>query len=298
MTKNLFRLELLPNEILIDLFRYFHPRDLFQAFYNLNSHFNILLQTLHYLSLTLSTNYSNKDDYFPYIRILIINRAVDINLNYFSQIHHLILRYPTDKLLNQLNNQTLPYLKHLRINHMHISVLNRISDVCEKIFSNTFSNLESCYLFEWGTITKIQNWTQLPSLRILKVGTIDLLVYKAILSVCPNLYFLQLATILPNNTHFNINQHRNLKRMIIRTTAFVQPWKDEDISCCFSYVPYLEYLSLHRTDMMIVSKYDWLAPIIACYLPFLRQFDFYLHAEIFQHNQYQSRFIINRTQLF
>jgi hypothetical protein len=311
MMKIPFRLEFLPNELLIYIFQYIQPRDLFHAFYNLNFRFNILLQTLPYLSFTLSINNSNPDDFFPYIRILMINRAIDINLNYFTRIRYLILRYPTDQLLAQLNHDTLPCLEHLCVNHMHISLLNRIPDLCDKIFSDIFPNLQSSYLCQWETITNSQGWRQSSSLRILKVGTIDLVIYKAILSSCSNLYFLQLATILPNNKLFNITPHRNLKRMIIKTTSFVRPWNDDDVSCCLSYVPCLEYLCVHRTNMMIIPKYDWLASMIACHLPCLQRFDFYLHffhAKIFltpdieirfRHihgNRYQSRFIMNRTR--
>jgi hypothetical protein len=315
MNSNLFRLEFLPNELLIDIFQYFHSRDLFRAFYNLNIRFNMLLQSLHYLSLTVSSKNSIEGEFLPYIRVLIIDRAIDTNLNRFNQIQYLILRYPTDQLLAQLNGNTLPHLKHLCVNHMHISVLNRIPDLCDKIFSNHFPNLKSCYLFEWWTIIKIQTWTQSSSLRILKVGKIDLFVYKIILSSCPNLYLLQLATITSNNTPFDISQHVNLKRLIIKTTAFVQLWNDEDVNSCLSYVPCLEHFSVHRTDITVIPKYDWLASIIACHLPYLRRFYFYFHIydaeiidepnlethenfKILHHNRYQSRFIINRTELF
>lgn len=203
---------------------------------------------------------------------------------------------------------------------MHISVLNRIPELCKNIFSNTFPNLMPCYLFKWSTIPKFQGQSQLLSLRILTLGTIDLFVYKAILSVCPNLYFFQLATVLSDNTNFHIKPHENLKRMTIRTTAFVQSWKDEDVITCLSYVPYLECLSIHRTYRKVVAKYDWLASVIMCHLPYLHQFYFYLHVfdveilvepdleiafhenqenfHFFHSNRYQSRSIIIRAQLF
>ena len=277
MTNNLLRLESFPNEILIDIFRFLDAPELFRAFYNLNIRINIILQTFENLSLTLSTNHFNEDYFLPFIRVLLIDRAIDININRFTQIRYLILRYPTDKLLVQLNGDTLPHLAHLCMNHMHISVLNRIPELCDKIFSNDFPNLKSCYLFQWWTITRTQGWTQSLSLRVLKVGRIDLLVYKVILSSCPNLYLLQLSTITPNNTPFDLTQHANLTRMIIRPQAFVQPWTDDDINNCLLYVPNLEYFSVHRTDRMGIPKYDWLASIIHCHLPILRQFDFYFH---------------------
>ena len=262
---NPVRLEFLPNELLMYIFRYLQPEDLFRAFYDLNIRLNILLQTLEFLSLTPKFNHSSDDNYLPYIHGLILNRGIDINFTIFSQIRFLILRYPTEKSLNQLNHQTFPYLEHLRINHMHISLINRNADLCRKIFSNIFPRLASCYLFQWEKITNIQGWTY-SSLRVLKIGIIDLLVYKTILSTCPNLYFLQFATVISNNTPMEIVQHKTLRRMIIKTTDFIPSWNIEDINICISYVPRLEYLTIYRSDTFI----DW-----SSHLSFLRQFDYF-----------------------
>jgi hypothetical protein len=314
MNRNISQLELLPNEILTDLFYLIHPQDLFRAFNNLNSRFNTLLRSLNHLSLTLSTCYYNEDDFCPYIRTLIINRAVDTNLNHFTKIRHLILRYPTDKLLGQLNANVLPHMEYLSVNHMHISVINHIPNLYDKIFSNNLPNLKSCSLVEWSTITEIQQWSQSPSLRVLKVGTINLFICKAILSSCPNLYFLQLGRLTSSERSFHIKPHMILKRLIIKTDAFVQPWNEFDVNSCLLYVPNLEYLSVHRSDMMLISKFDWLASMVTCHLPLLRRFYFYCHIfsvevidpeilvtqiqEKFKnvhHNGYQSKLIIHRA---
>ncbi|CAF5165164.1 unnamed protein product, partial [Rotaria sp. Silwood1] len=89
------QLEILPNEILIHIFQYFDARDLFQTFYNLNFRFNRLLQSLKYLSLTMLKYNSNEiHDYnifAPYIYTLVIDYAVDIDLNQFVNLHRLIL---------------------------------------------------------------------------------------------------------------------------------------------------------------------------------------------------------------
>jgi hypothetical protein len=61
--------------------------------------------------------------------------------------------------LTQLTHQTFPYLEHLRINHMHISLINHNADLCRKVFSNIFPRLITCYLFQWEKIMNIQGWT-------------------------------------------------------------------------------------------------------------------------------------------
>ncbi|CAF0742918.1 unnamed protein product [Adineta ricciae] len=287
-TDKIFPLESLPNEVFIGIFQFLHPSHLFQAFYNLNCRFNYLLQSLSWLTLNLTTNSYSNDESFPFIRILIINRAINIDFNQFLHIRSLILRYPTDKLLSQLNHLTFPQLQHLYINHMHISVLNHIPNLCQKTFSNGFPNLQSCHLFEWGTLVKTFTWTLSPLLHTVKVGKIDLAIYKSILTSCPNLSFLQLATLTSANTSTQIIPHQKLKRLIIRSTPFIQPWKDNDIDCCLSYAPNLEYFSVHQTDMFLKQKCDWLASIIRCRLAFLQQFVFYFHFCDIEHMKEQS----------
>ncbi|UJR14523.1 hypothetical protein I4U23_001519 [Adineta vaga] len=313
---NIFQLESLPNEIFNDIFQFLQSSHLFRAFYNLNLRFNNLLETFPYLTLNISTHRYTEDDSFPFIRTLIIHRAINVDLNHFLHIHSLILRYPTENLLSQFNYLTFQHLKYLSINHMHISVFNYIPNLCKQTFSNAFPKLKSCQLFKWGTIIKNSQWTLSPTLRIVKVGKIDLIIYKSILTSCPNLSSLQLATLTSNNTLMSIVPHRNLKQLIIRTSPFLQPWKDNDIDCCLSYVPELEYFSVHQTDMFFKQKYNWLASIISTHLIFLQQFDFYFHIcdiarnetftldeieenfYITHHNRYQSRFIVVRTKLF
>jgi len=116
INKNYSRLEFLPNEILLLIFQYFNAQYLFQYFYNLNSRFNILLQSANNLSLSLNTSHSNeihRYDYFaPYIDILIIDGRIKINLNSFTKLRHLILLQPIDQLLKQLEINSLPNLEH------------------------------------------------------------------------------------------------------------------------------------------------------------------------------------------
>ena len=86
MSNDRSRLELLPDEILIEIFRYFDARDLFRAFYSLNLRFNELLQTLNDVCLILSIRnreqISTVANFLPYIHTLIVRYKTDVIFNY------------------------------------------------------------------------------------------------------------------------------------------------------------------------------------------------------------------------
>jgi len=117
------QLEEIPNEILLDLFQYFNARELFQIFYNLNFRFNTLIKSFHHLHLIFHMeffidNQINPNHIFPfYVHTLIVGRAININLNQFSNIYSLKLECPLKRVLAQLNSNILPHLKHLSIIH-------------------------------------------------------------------------------------------------------------------------------------------------------------------------------------
>lgn len=118
--------EQLPNEILIDLFQYLDARDLFQIFYNLNSRLNTLIKSFHHLNLRfhmelfIDNQIDNKHLFPFYTHTLIVGRAININLNQFSNIHCLKLECPLKRVLAQLNSNILPHLTHLSISHLGI----------------------------------------------------------------------------------------------------------------------------------------------------------------------------------
>jgi hypothetical protein len=127
MNNQICRLEQFPNEILIDLFQYFNARDLFQIFYNINSHLNLLIKSFRHLNLIFHMqffidNQIDTNHLFPfYVHTLIVGRAININLNQFSNIHCLKLECPLKRVLIQLNSNRLPHLTHLSISHLGMS---------------------------------------------------------------------------------------------------------------------------------------------------------------------------------
>jgi hypothetical protein len=112
MGNHSFIFEYLPNELLIKIFQYIDPRDLYHAFYNLNARLNAILQSPYYLTFTLSNadNNNNNEDtfFFPYIYTLINHPGVNVNLNRFINVRRLWLSSPTSNQLKQLESDTLP----------------------------------------------------------------------------------------------------------------------------------------------------------------------------------------------
>jgi hypothetical protein len=317
MNDNSLTFESLTNELLINIFRYLNTPDLFQSFYNLNIRFNTLIQSLNHLHLTISKDNPILDLnlFSPYIHSLITIGEVDINLHYFKNVRRLILHYPTNQFLKQFDSDILPNLEYLSIP----DILFGMSSIFQKIFSNKFPYLKSCHLFGFETIETILQWTQITSLRILKIGLIDFHVYKAILFACPNLYHFKLKIFQSYLKLSYIQVHTNLKKLEINSEINDWRYNDQLIDSFLGCVTNLEQLSICRSISVtklveIIPDYDWFASIIAIRLPFLKYFNFCLHLEYYSEfiefisietrrqlrkfflnahqNRYQSRFII------
>ncbi|CAF4646289.1 unnamed protein product [Rotaria sp. Silwood2] len=119
MSDNQFLLESLPNEILIETFEYLDARDLFRAFYNLNSRFNELLQSLNEICLILSIRDRDEviDDtiFLPYVNTLIVKYKTDVILNHYTTIRRLILICLPYTRPYKLETIILPHLEYLSI---------------------------------------------------------------------------------------------------------------------------------------------------------------------------------------
>lgn len=280
MEKTRIQLENLPNELFFYLFKYFNSQDLFRIFNNLNSRFNSLIKSVHHLSLSIKTNNSNIEEnfqfYFPYIYKLHIGQDVSINLNQFLQLHHLILNHPIDTLLTQLITHEFPYLEKLIITDRSLTL--NMSHIHQKIFSNGFSSLHSFISF--AAIQTIDGWTQSSTLRILKIGYIELSIYKAILSTCPNLYFLRLTLPFTLELLSNVKPHENLKRIVLNI-PYNTKFANNIYSKYLQHTPNLEQLTINGMYVIRINKdvlldNDWFSSIITDYLPLLQRFTFKL----------------------
>jgi len=289
MNEYISRFEHLPNELIIDLFQYFHADELFQIFHNLNKRFNDLFKSINYLSLIISKQNQNQIDNFhpfsSYLYALTIDGYIDLNLSIFNKIRRLTLINPTDKLLEQFDLCRFDNLEHFSVTC--VGPTYRIHYLHDMIFSNRFPNLKSYYNLNYEKIRSTEQWSDSPIIRILKIGFVEFSTFKAILSICPNLYYLDFGIIIPSKSSSKIEPHSNLKQLILRTKYNTWPVNQnlsifEDLFTC---IPNLEKLSIHRRDnISIISKsfikYDWLSSILNSYFPLLHRFYCYFH--IFQ----------------
>ena len=281
MKRRSSRLECLPNEILLELFHYFDGQDLFHGFYSLNHRFNSLLQSLPYLSLTLlHSNYN--DILYPYIYTLTINSSININLDRFLHLHHLILLSPTSKQFHQLSLTSLPLLEHLSIGYEHYLYSSYILDLSKKIFSsNHFPRLTSCYLFERKFLQIPPTLSPSNNLRILKINEIDLSIYQLLLSLCPQLISLEF-TISNEQLECNPNApHPQLQRMTIKFPNFQDQFSENLINCYLSFVPYLFQLNIYEMNfhdhIQIYLNSNWFSLSIDRFLPQIKRFGYFLY---------------------
>jgi len=155
MNNNLSGLELLPNEILIDIFQYFDAQDLFRAFNN--------------LSITFSTSDPNEINE-SHITIITLDYEVNIDLSKFTNIRCLRLSQPTCEQLDILDSINLPYLEYLSLGSTYdccrYSHPRYRHSFCDKIFSNDFPNLISCYLLHSERLSILSCATQLLQLSV------------------------------------------------------------------------------------------------------------------------------------
>ena len=151
MNKNCSLLEILPNEIFIQIFRYLNAEHIFLAFDNLNWRFNALLRNLDNLVFNFwDNNNILVNSFIPYVDTLTIHGRTNVNFTYFTIIRHLKIIWLTEPLLEQLDSYTLHFLEHLFVKKLSY---NSAGALYEKVFSNTFPHLKFCYIQEQSKFT-------------------------------------------------------------------------------------------------------------------------------------------------
>jgi hypothetical protein len=283
MSESIGCLERLPNELLIDIFKYFDVGELLRIFFNLNHRLNQLIKSMNYLSLIVTReNHDQIEIFSSCLYTLTINDSLNVNLSLFSNLHRLILINPIDELLVQFEIHQFKNLEHLSIRCVGPS--HQMPCLYQRIFSNGFLNLQSYHSLGYEWIGRIEGWTGTSILRILKIREIQTFVFRSILSTCPNLYYLDCEIIIRNKSSSKIESHLNLKHLVLRTSY--NAWLyDENLLIfkdLFACIPNLEKLTIHRRDNISIInksfiKYDWLSLILRLYFPLLQRFYCYFH---------------------
>jgi hypothetical protein len=118
------------------------------------------------------------------------------------------------------------------------------------------------------------------NLLSLKIGVIDVVTYKSILSIYPNLRVFQFTICTSPKESVDKIHHLNLKRMIIQFGRSVSPGDDCKIDDYLSFVPNLKELIVNRMVYNVFLEryfdYKWFGLHIDHHLPLLQQLKYNL----------------------
>lgn len=184
-------LEDLPNEILMDVFEYISPRDLFYSFWTLNMRINQLLRSLKNLSLLLYNDEQLLIQTFAdkVFHLEVSKQYGDVDMHQFFNLRSLILHQANDKQLDQIQHEFMPNLVTLCISKSSITAAS--DALTNRIFSNQLSALRDVNL-GFLSLPKSSTWSISSSLHSLCIHCDKARLVPMILMTCPNLKRFQL----------------------------------------------------------------------------------------------------------
>ena len=247
----MIHLEDFPNEIFLEIFKYFTLSDLFDSFVDLNYRINALLQSINERSLIL-----NKPEDVLHPRVFFFKRNIQhlqirhpskVDFQCFPNLRSLTSLFPRDQQLIGLRPKKMPHLTHLTIGFLGIWDCEIMLKLCQRIFSNKFHNLRYCSLWPpaFNDTCTTKTTPTINHIR-LQEGTLDDL--RVILNVCPNLKRLQV-----NSNSIEVNTNWYFLRQILVSMFAKVPVQ-------FIHHENIERLevSFVRYDGMWFEKLDWL----------------------------------------
>lgn len=206
-------LEILPNELILEIYKYLTARELYDVFYKFNRRLRKIIDSVTNLDLSII----NEEIRFPirqtFSRVTRLNldRVKDINLNCFPNIRSLTWINPSGIQLQHICSfRYISLLRQLRVyNTPHTSLTARFHQF---VFSNGFSQLRICNL-NYVDISLV--WTDCFCLRAISIRNVDNPhIFERILNACPNLARLDFN--IPSLIAIHISsafQHINLKKL-------------------------------------------------------------------------------------
>jgi hypothetical protein len=268
------RFELMPDEILIEIFEYLPLIDLYNAFVNLNFRLNILLRDVR-IGINLHQNEEITNEILYYFSKQIFYIHIDhyplLNLKYFKNLRSLIIYLPTKNQLLSINNELMPYL-----NRLWIGIINPKDEniLWNNLFGNKqFLKLNSCYLFQINLNENLYLYKTCFNIRILSITNIKTKDFLLILSLLPNLYQLQICisdVFLTSENHLTNIYHRNLR--ILKIEFLENLSQLNHLNLIISFVPYIQQCHLILVNLIKIKDYVFLQNIISQKLLKLKQF--------------------------
>jgi hypothetical protein len=272
-------LEDLPDELLLDIFSYLSPIDLFISFAHLNNRFDSILcdQSIQLGIQITNRNYTELNYFSDYFTQLYIGTD-EIDIRHFNNIRSLTLGpspRPTDELLSQLVDQPLRYFPYLTQLTVYQPLATWYSPPSVRLWTQLFTNqlssqLKRCSLP--GRIFAIPTTCFFcRSLRGLSIGGCSLRDLPSLLSALPNLKFLSTDVWgMTNTMHTSSYHHSQLShlRIIFNQQTIVL----EEIRCLLSYVPYLKIFTIQGTRKHEIFNVEYWSEVLISQLEYLKKF--------------------------
>jgi hypothetical protein len=239
------RFEDLCNELLLDIFDYVDPRQLYHTFWNLNSRLNNLLTSVTGLQLLVDGEENEETIALltPHISCLKINTWNEINLNGFYNLHSLVLTRPSPIQLKQIRADTMPKLTHLSLfSNVYFTAPKQLID---DVFLNRFSCLQWARLGYINLSDSHYRSIQSHSLLHLHISCFHTTMIPFVLASCPQLKYLHVdilqygdKTTIPSPTVAN----HPLQNFILRD--YCCSISNEDIHTLITFIPNTRKLEL------------------------------------------------------
>jgi len=272
------KFELIPNEILLEIFEYLSPYDIFQSFYFLNKSYNNFLLSL-YFRIDLINIWKKDFDYYNYFLFSLIPhriisfRCEDIFDRLIYQIHlsdFISLKYLTIYNLNIENLQfIIPQLNYLQ-KLIYLNLQTRLNTTNENkiIFKVQLPLIQKCILNINKRIIFHDHYSY-PNLQDLTINqcTIDDLL-SFLHFYTPQLQHLTI-TLINGNILNGINTIHHLKSLTINIHLI--PFH-RLANSVFILFPYLQQLTITATGADYANG-RFLLPIrfFCCYIDFFRE---------------------------
>ncbi|CAF4131072.1 unnamed protein product [Rotaria sp. Silwood2] len=268
MTNNPSKLEIFPNELLLEIFDYFELRDLYYSFSNLNIRFNKLLRSVKNFSIIFEHNDPLMISLFArqIIRLVVVTWN-DINLKRFQNLRSLTLYQATGAQMRQIRYEFIPNLEYLSISSKFNS--SSLIQLVNDIFSNKFPSLHHI-CFRRFIESYDCSWSFSSNLKSVCIIYCEPIIISLILASYPHLLYLQIE-LSSNNQRMDFSpvsfDNHPLKRLLFfdSYTACISDHMDTILT----YMPNIEWLCLEFSCKIPLVD---LMSTIANRLTYLRQF--------------------------
>ncbi|CAF0932519.1 unnamed protein product [Rotaria sp. Silwood1] len=300
-------LEDLPDELLLDIFSYLSPIDLFVSFSYINNRFNAILcdKSIQFGIQITNNNYNKINSFADYFTHIYICNDNDIDIRQFNNVRSLTLGpypKPTDELLNQLVDQPqqyFPYLTQLIV-YQPLSTWYSPPSIrlWTQLFTNQFSSrLKHCSLP--GRIFALPTtYFYCPSLCSLSIGGCSLRDLPILLSTLPNLKFLEtdlwgIADIKNQSSY----HHSNLSHLSIKFNQ--ETIVLEELCCLLLYVPYIKIFTIEGTQKHDIFNIDYWYNVFISQFEYLKKFYCTIRlSDSIQNNKIDINYIRKYNKLF